>query len=54
MNGYDKMVSLSEQWGAANVLDEILRYLPDDKLEEIADSIARDYDFSFEEADTDE
>jgi hypothetical protein len=54
MNGYDKMVSLSEQWGDAELLDEILRYLPDYKLEEMADSIANDYGFEFEECDADE
>lgn len=54
MNGYDKMVSLSEQWGDAELLDEILRYLPDYKLEEMADSIANDYGFEFEEGDADE
>lgn len=54
MNGYDKMVSLSEQWGDSELLDEIFRYLPDYKLEEMADSIARDYGFEFEEGDADE
>jgi hypothetical protein len=54
MNGYDKMVNLMEQMGDAELLDEILRYLPDYKLDEMADSIARDYDFSFEEGDADE
>lgn len=54
MNGYDKMVSLSEQWGDAELLDEILRYLPDYKLEEMADSIANDYGFEFEEGGADE
>lgn len=49
MNGYDKMVSLIEQWGDEELLDEILRYLPDYKLEEMADSIANDYGFEFEE-----
>lgn len=49
MNGYDKMVSLSEQWGDSELLEEIFRYLPDDKLEEMADSIANDYGFEFEE-----
>lgn len=53
MNGYDKMVSLSEQWGDAELLDEILRYLPDYKLEEMADSIANDYGFEFEEEEGD-
>jgi hypothetical protein len=54
MNGYDKMVSLIEQWGDEELLDEILRYLPDYKLEEMADSIANDYGFEFEEGDADE
>lgn len=54
MNGYDKMVSLSEQWGDAELLDEILRYLPDYKLEEMADSIANDYGFKFEEEEEEE
>lgn len=51
MNGYNKMVSLSEQWGDTELLEEIFRYLPDYKLEEIADSIANDYGFEFEEVD---
>ena len=54
MNGYDKMVSLSEQWGDAELLEEIFRYLPDDKLEEMADSIANDYGLDFEGGDADE
>lgn len=54
MNGYDKMVFLSEQWGDAELLEEIFRYLPDYKLEEMADSIANDYGFSFGEGDVDE
>ena len=54
MNGYDKMVYLSEQWGDEELLDEILRYLPDYNLEEMADSIANDYGFEFEEGDADE
>lgn len=51
MNGFDKMVSLAEQWGDSELLEEIFRYLPDDKLEEMADSIANDYGFEFEEGD---
>lgn len=54
MNGYDKMVYLSEQFGDVELLDEIFRYLPDYKLEEMADSIANDYDFEFDESDADE
>lgn len=54
MNGYDKMVNLMEQMGDAELLDEILRYLPDYKLDEMADSIANDYEIDFEGGDVDE
>ena len=54
MNGYDKMVNLMEQMGDAELLDEILRYMPDYKLDEMADSIANDYELDLKGGDVDE
>lgn len=48
MNGYDMMCDLADYLGEWAVLDALAKYLPNDDLVEAMESIARDYDYSFE------
>lgn len=48
MNGYDMMCDLVDCFGDWAVLDKLCRYLPNDTLIKAMESIARDYDYSFD------
>lgn len=48
MNGYDMVCDLADYLGEWGVLDALARYLPNDALVEAMESIARDYDYSFD------
>ena len=48
MNGYNMMCDLAECLGEWAVLDALSRYLPNDDLVEAMESIAKDYDYSFD------
>ena len=48
MNGYDMMCDLVDYLGEWAVLDALSKYLPNDDLVEAMESIARDYDYSFD------
>lgn len=48
MNGYNMMCDLADYLGEWVVLDALAEYLPNDDLVEVMESIARDYDYSFD------
>lgn len=48
MDGYDMMCNLTDYLGEWAVLDALARYLPNDDLVKAMESIARDYDYSFD------
>lgn len=54
MTGYDKMVVLSDEFGADYILDSLIRSLSDGELDDSADFIARMLDFDFEGVDENE
>lgn len=48
MDVWAKLDYLADYLGEWAVLDALARYLPNDDLMEAMESIARDYDYSFE------
>ena len=48
MNGYDMMCDLVDYLGEWAVLDALAKYLPNDDLVEAMESVASDYDYSFD------
>lgn len=48
MNGYDMTCDLVDYLGEWAVLDALVKYLPNDDVVEAMESIARDYDYSFD------
>ena len=48
MSGYDKMVALCEAFGPDEILEELMRALSDDELDDNAEFIARMLGFDFE------
>lgn len=48
MTAFDKLHNLTEQLGAEAVLDEVARALTTDKLNEVLDFIARNWDVDLE------
>lgn len=48
MNGYDMMCDLADYLGEWCVLDELLRYLPNDVAMDAMYHIAKMYDYSFD------
>ena len=48
MDGYDMMCNLVDYLAEWAVLDALSKYLPNDELVEAMESIARDYDYSFD------
>lgn len=48
MNGYDMACDLADCLGEWCVLDELLRYLPNDSVVDAMNYIAKKYNYSFE------
>ena len=48
MNGYDMMRDLAECLGEWAVLDALAKYLLNAELVEVMESLAKDYDYSFD------
>lgn len=48
MTAWEKLENLTEQMGAEAVLDEVARALNTDKLNEVLDFIARNWDVDME------
>lgn len=48
MNGYDMMCDLADCFGEWAVLDALCRHFPDSQLIDAMESIAKDFNYSFD------